>query len=210
MNTLESRLIVFARAPVPGRVKTRLIPCLGAAGAAALYKQLVLHTLTIATDARVGLVDLWCTPSLKHPFFLQCAQKFQMRLFNQIEGDLGSRMAHALNETLKRVPQALLIGTDCPSLTVDDLREAVDNLQHGIDAVVGPAEDGGYVMIGLRQYAPDLFTRISWGTESVLNQTRSRLRELGWKWHELSERWDVDRPEDLDRLKREGYPLERS
>src|SRR5512147_2478772 len=116
MNPTGCRLIVFARAPVPGRVKTRLISSLGTAGAAALYKQMVLHILSIATDANVGLADLWCTPSLKHPFLLQCAQKFQMNLFNQIEGDLGSRMAHALNETLKRASRALLIGTDCPSL----------------------------------------------------------------------------------------------
>jgi hypothetical protein len=210
MNTTGCHLIVFARAPVPGRVKTRLIPSLGTAGAAALYKQMVLHILSIAIDANVGLADLWCTPSLKHPFFLECAQKFQMNLFNQIEGDLGSRMAHALNETLKRASQALLIGTDCPSLTVGDLREAADALQHGIDAVIGPAEDGGYVLIGLRQYVPDLFTRISWGTGSVLDQTRDRLRGLAWKWHELSRRWDVDRPEDVERLKREGYLQERS
>ncbi len=205
MNRTESRLIIFARAPVPGRVKTRLIPSLGTAGAAAIYKQLLLHILSIANDARVGLVDLCCTPSLKHPFFLRCAQKFQVNLINQIKGDLGSRMAHALNEALKEASQALLIGTDCPSLTVDDLREASDALEHGIDAVIGPAEDGGYVLIGLHKSVPDIFNHISWGTASVLDHTRDRLRELGWKWHELSEQWDVDRPEDVERLKREGY-----
>ena len=95
MNTTDCHLIVFAKAPVPGQVKTRLIPSLGTSGAAALYEQLVLHILSIAIDAHVGSVDLWCTPSLNHPFFFQCAQKFQIILFNQIEGDLGSRMAHA-------------------------------------------------------------------------------------------------------------------
>ena len=205
MNTIDCHLIVFARAPVPGRVKTRLIPSIGTAGAAALHEQLVLHILSTATDAKVGFVDLWCAPSSKHSFFLQCARKFEISLFNQIEGDLGSRMAQAFHETLKKAPQALLIGSDCPSLTADDLRKAADVLRHGIDAVIGPAEDGGYVLIGLRQYTPDLFTRISWGTGSVLDQTRTRLRGLGWKWHELPERWDVDRAEDVERLKREGY-----
>ena len=88
-------------------------------------------------------------------------------------------MAHAFHETLKKASQALLIGTDCPSLTVDDLQEAADVLRQGIDAVIGPAEDGGYVLIGLRQYAPELFTGISWGTESVLGQTRTSFTGIG-------------------------------
>jgi hypothetical protein len=117
-------------------------------------------------------------------------------------------MVYALRKTLKKTSHALLIGTDCPSLTRDDLREAAEGLRRGIDAVIGPAEDGGYVLIGLRRCAPELFTGISWGTGSVLHQTRLRLRDLGWKWNELSERWDVDRPEDVERLKREGYLTE--
>jgi uncharacterized protein len=205
MTAADCRIIIFAKAPVPGQVKTRLIPSLGAQGAGNLYEQLILHSLSTAIEAQIGFVDLWCTPSAQHPFFSQCAQRFQTNLFNQTEGDLGSRMAHAFHETLKRTRQALLIGTDCPSLMVDDLREAADVLGQGIDAVIGPAEDGGYLLIGLRRSVPDLFTGISWGTGSVLEQTRGRLRELRWKWHELSERWDVDRPEDVERLKREGY-----
>lgn len=205
MIRTDCRLIVFARAPVPGQVKTRLIPSIGAAGAAALYERLVLQILSIADDSKVGSVDLWCTPSMNHPFFLQCAQKFHINLFNQIEGDLGIRMAQALSETLKISSRALLVGTDCPSLTVNDLRESADVLHHGTEAVIVPAEDGGYVLIGLRQFAPELFTRISWGTGSVLDQTRDRLRRLGWTWHELSKHWDVDRPQDVERMKREGY-----
>jgi len=205
MTAADCRIIVFAKTPVPGQVKTRLIPSLGAPGAGNLYEQLILHSLSMAIKAQIGFVDLWCTPSAQHPFFSRCAQRFQINLFNQTEGDLGSRMAHAFHETLKRTTRALLIGTDCPSLMVDDLREAADILGQGIDAVIGPAEDGGYILIGLRRSVPDLFTGIPWGTGSVLEQTRERLRELRWKWHELSERWDVDRPEDVERLKREGY-----
>jgi len=204
----DCHLMVFARAPVPGQVKTRLIPSMGPSAATVLYEQLVLHCLSIAIDARLGPVDLWCTPSVSHPFFLQCAQKFPIALFKQAGGDLGHRMVYALRKTLKKTSHALLIGTDCPSLTRDDLREAAEGLRRGIDAVIGPAEDGGYVLIGLRRCAPELFTGISWGTGSVLHQTRLRLRDLGWKWNELSERWDVDRPEDVERLKREGYLTE--
>ena len=208
MSINDCRLLVFAKAPVPGQVKTRLVPSMGPSAATALYEQLVLNILSIAIDAHVGPVDLWCAPSSNHPFFLQCVQKFQIILLNQIESDLGSRMAHAFQQTLRTASYALLMGTDCPSLTRDDLREGAERLRRGIDAVIGPAEDGGYVLIGLRRCAPELFTGISWGTGSVLHQTRLRLRDLGWKWNELSERWDVDRPEDVERLKREGYLTE--
>ena len=198
-------LIVFAKAPIPGQVKTRLIPSMGATGAAALHEKLVLHCLANAVDAGVGPIELWCTPDTGHPFFIHCAMEFQIKLHTQPDGDLGRRMGCAFSEILKRASSALLMGTDCPSLTQIDLREASEAFVRGMDAVIGPAEDGGYVLLGLRQYNPEVLTDISWGTESVLNQTRCRLRTLGWRWHELSERWDVDRSEDKERLILEGY-----
>jgi hypothetical protein len=207
VNAADCGLILFAKAPVPGRVKTRLIPALGASGSVRLYRELILHTLSRAVDAQIGPIDLWCSPSSNHPFFHRCVGKFKINLTDQTKGNLGTRMTHAFEETLKTVSQALLIGTDCPSLTVDDLREAAACLRQGMDAVIGPAEDGGYVLIGLRRPAPEMFAGISWGTGSVLDETRVRLRRRGWKWHELPERWDVDRPEDLERLKREGYAI---
>jgi uncharacterized protein len=190
---------------VPGRVKTRLIPTYGASRSASLYGQLVMHALSTAVNAHIGPVDLWCAPSSDHPFFHRCLRRFKVDLMNQGRGNLGSRMAHAFRVTLKTASHALLIGTDCPSLTVDDLREAAACLRQGTDAVIGPAEDGGYVLIGLRRSTPELFTGIAWETGSVIDQTRARLRGLGWKWHELPERWDVDRPEDVERLHREGF-----
>ncbi len=204
MNPKDSRLIVFAKTPLSGRVKTRLASSIGASAAARLYRQMILHSLSIAVEARVGAVDLWCTPSARHPFFLQCARDYSVSLFHQRGRDLGLRMAFAFRETLKRVSSALLIGTDCPSLTVKDIREAMDVLGQGMDAVIGPASDGGYVLIGLRKIPPRFFSGISWGTGSVLSETRQRLKDLGWKWHELKELWDVDRPEDVERLIREG------
>lgn len=128
-----------------------------------------------------------------------------MELHNQPNGDLGRRMAFAFSKTLKRASSAILIGTDCPSLTQADLKEAAEILAQGFDAVIGPAEDGGYVLLGLRHYVPDLFSGISWGTNRVMEKTRLRLRRLKWRWHELPERWDVDRPEDLERLRMEGH-----
>ena len=198
------RLLVFARAPIPGKVKTRLIPSIGAMTAASLHRKLVFHSLKIVTNSGLGPVELWCTPSTKHPFFKLCAEKFQLKLHKQIDGDIGKRMAHAFDHTLRKVPSALLIGTDCPALTQDDLKKAAKALAQGMDAVIGPAEDGGYVLLGLRHFVPELFAGISWGTDSVLKETRQRLRVLGWRWHELKERWDVDRPKDMKRLRFEG------
>jgi uncharacterized protein len=211
MKTTDCRLIVFAKAPIPGQVKTRLFPSLGKNAAAVLYEQMIWHCLNTAVEAKIGPVDLWYAPSTGHSFFDCCAEQFQLKLYRQTEGDLGRRMSHALNATLSRCSYALLIGTDCPSLTCADLREAADVLRNGVDAVIGPTEDGGYVLIGLRQFTSKIFQGISWGTGSVLNQTRTRLKRLGWQWHELRQCWDVDRPEDLERLMCEGhlrrYPL---
>ncbi len=207
MNTSGCHIIVFAKAPVPGRVKTRLISLLGPSGAASLHEQLLTRTLSIAVDAQVGPVDLWCAPSSRHPFFRRCGRNFPISLFDQTAGDLGSRMARAMRKTLRSASMALLIGTDSPSLISGDLQASVEVLKKGADAVIGPAEDGGYVLIGLRRYSPELFDDIPWGTETVLRQTQERLSGLGWNWQRLSEQWDVDRPEDVERLKREGFPL---
>jgi len=205
MKKNDCRLIVFAKAPIPGEVKTRLLPFLDVETASILHEQLVLHCLNTAIEAEVGEIDLWCTPTIEHSFFIRCAKKFKIELYQQIESNLGKRMSYAFNETLKKSHLALLIGTDCPSLTYVDLKEAKRILHQGPQAVISPAEDGGYVLIGLRQYASQLFEGISWGTEAVMEETRRKLRRLGWQWHELPQRWDVDRPEDVERLRIEGY-----
>jgi rSAM/selenodomain-associated transferase 1 len=205
MKKTECRLIVFAKAPIPGKVKTRLLPFLDGKTTSIIHEQLVLHCLNTATEAAVGKVDLWCSPMTQHPFFKRCAKKFKVELYQQTEGDLGKRMSCAFYETLKKSDGALLIGTDCPALTCDDLKEAKKILHQGAQAVIGPSEDGGYVLIGLRQYESRLFEGISWGTGAVMEETRKKLRRLKWLWHELPQRWDVDRLEDVERLRREGF-----
>jgi rSAM/selenodomain-associated transferase 1 len=205
MKKIACRILVFAKAPIPGQVKTRLIPFVEAKSAASLHKRLVFHSLITVTSSGLGPVELWCTPSAEHPFFKLCAEKFPLVLHKQADGDIGRRMAYAFDHTLRKVSSALLIGTDCPSLNQDHLKEAAEVLAQGTDAVIGPAEDGGYVLLGLKRFAPELFGGISWGTDLVLEETRRRLRELAWQWRELEVRWDVDRPADLDRLRREGY-----
>lgn len=108
-------------------------------------------------------------------------------------------MGRAIQQSLDSSAFALLIGCDCPVLGLDDLRAASNALEGGFDCVLGPAEDGGYVLIGLRRPAPEIFANIDWGTDRVYQQTSSRLTELGINYFELPMRWDVDRPSDLKR-----------
>jgi rSAM/selenodomain-associated transferase 1 len=196
----EAALIVFARAPVPGRVKTRLAPLLGEQGAARLYVQLVEKSLKTALAARIGRVELYCTPGIHSPHFTDLHERLGISLRPQGRGNLGERMYRAL----KRHPGAVLIGSDCPALRPSDLRAAQRALRAGADAVLGPAEDGGYALIGLRRVSRHLFDGVSWGSARVLEQTRRRLARLGWRWTELRTLWDVDRPEDVARLRRSG------
>jgi uncharacterized protein len=202
-TAISCRILVFAKSPAPGQVKTRLVPALGERAAADLHRRLVRRTLDTALAAAVGPVELWCTPHARDAFFLACAQQFGLRLQLQGAGNLGTRMARALEIALADGTPALLIGSDCPALTAEYLRAAAAALVKSNDAVIGPAEDGGYVMIGLaRSPAAQLFEGLPWGAATVMQETRRRLANLGWRWIELATLWDVDRPEDLPRLHR--------
>jgi len=194
------RLLVFAKAPVPGQVKTRLIPALGAQGAAQLHRRLVGRTLEIAIEPGVGPVELCCGSEPDHPFFLECARRYPLLLAAQGDGDLGERMQRAFERALDACDWAILIGSDIPALDAEYLRRAAMHLRSGCAAVLGPAEDGGYVLIGLRRPLPGLFRGMRWGSATVLAETRSRLDRLGCRAAELQALWDLDRPEDLPRI----------
>jgi uncharacterized protein len=196
----EPALIVFARAPEPGRVKTRLAPLLGEKGAARLHARLVERTLRTALASGFDNVDLYCSPGINDIFFIKNQKRFGVGLRSQGRGDLGDRMYRAFERALRSHSYVVLIGSDCPALRPADLRAAARVLQAGGDAVLSPAEDGGYALIGLRRVSRRLFDGIAWGTPEVLAQTRGRLRQLRWRWKELRTVWDVDRPEDVARL----------
>ena len=198
----EVQIAVFARAPKPGAVKTRLIPLLGAEDAAALHKRLVLQTLhTACPDLETYL---YCAPTADDPFFEACRLRYGVTLRDQCAGDLGTRMLRACSERTDGGRPVILIGTDCPVLARTHLRAAHDALAGGTDAVFIPAEDGGYALIGVSRAEPRLFEDMPWGTGAVMTRTRSRLRELGWRWCELDTLWDVDRPDDYRRLRVEN------
>lgn len=183
-------IIVFAKAPVPGQAKTRLIPRLGAWRAARLHARLIRDTIELALAARCGAVELHGTRP--HSFFRDLKVCFRL----QRGRDLGERMYQALARARR---PAILIGTDCPALTPADLRRALRWLHIGYDAVLAPAEDGGYALIGAKRAQHDWFKGIEWGGPSVYAETAKKLE--GWRWRTLRRVWDVDRPEDVARLR---------
>ncbi len=194
-------IAVFAKAPIPGLCKTRLIATLGAAGAARLHRRMALQTVRTALRARLGEVTLWCAPDATHRFFRALHRCFGVALRTQVEGDLGARMAAAFARAGSKRP-LIVIGTDCPVLAERHLQRSAEALRQGKAAALLPAEDGGYVLIGLRRDSPGVFERIDWSSERVMAQTRERLHGLGLAWHEGETLWDVDRPEDVERLRR--------
>jgi rSAM/selenodomain-associated transferase 1 len=186
-------IMVFAKAPVPGEAKTRLIPRLGQWRAARLHARLTLQALDTARAARCGLVEVHGTR--RHSFFKNLKVSFRL----QRGGDLGERMHRALSRATRHGP-AILIGTDCPMLRPADLRRAARWLRGGADVVLAPAEDGGYALIGARRISLSIFQGIAWGGEEVYEETVKRLNRAGYRWRALRRVWDVDRPEDVDRL----------
>lgn len=198
---------VVAKAPVPGLTKTRLIPLLGAAGAARAQRGFALQTLATVRAASTGPLTLWCAPDTGHRFFRALHQRHGVVCRPQPAGHLGQRMAAAMAAHFVAQPAMpwLVVGTDCPALTPAHLQQAADALQTH-DAVLIPAEDGGYVLLGLRRPLAGVFERIDWSTQRVLAQTRERFREAGARWTELPTLWDVDEPVDWQRWVRHRRP----
>ena len=190
-------LICFAREPVPGQVKTRLIPPLGPVGATRLYRALLGVTLEAAAAVPGVHRELWCADGPRDGGVCgRLARRYDMSLRHQPPGDLGRRMEAALAEALTHSERAVLIGSDCPQFNLAYLASAFAALETA-DAVLGPAADGGYVLIGLRRISPELFADMPWGTGLVLARTRAALRGLDWSWVELPTLRDLDVPEDL-------------
>lgn len=192
---------VLARAPVPGFAKTRLAAVLGDGNAAVLQERLTARAIATACAADVGPVTLWATPDTSHASFGGLAQQHHIGLATQPDGDLGARMLSAIEAA--KAP-ALVIGTDCPALTPHHVRCAAAHLRNGIDAALIPAADGGYVLIGMRAPWPALFAGVAWSSDSVAAETRRRLARLRLSWREPARLWDVDRPEDLIRMRAAG------
>ena len=203
----RTAVVVFTRAPVPGRTKTRLVPLLGAEGAAGLHELLLLRTVRVARQAAVGPVFLYVAPEDGAPshrpgYFDRFRPRLRVRV--QRGTDLGERMHRAFAERLRCHPAVLLVGSDCPALRPKDLRAAslalLTSPRTGPRAVLAPAEDGGYPLIGLRRAAPRIFDGLPWGSDRIFALTRRRMAELRWPLRVGRTLWDVDRAEDVRRL----------
>jgi rSAM/selenodomain-associated transferase 1 len=193
-------LLVFAKTPIPGYVKTRLIPELGIMGAAELYKKMLHRTLGIARQSEFRTIELWCIPDASHPDIVDCIQKYLLDVKIQEGDDLGERMWFAFESVLEKYQYAVLIGCDCPELSAVDLNYARKMLESNYDAILGPVEDGGYHLIGLKKNNRQIFTGIEWGQANVADITRSKMKNLGWTWDELPTKRDVDTIGDIRRL----------
>lgn len=201
----RNAILIFAKTPYPGTVKTRLIPAIGEEGATRLYVRLLTRLVNWIDQQTPCAMELWVTPDLDHPLWERMVAEHGVTVCLQQGEDLGVRMGAAAQQALTRYPRVALVGVDCPALNPRHIRQTFLWLSHGEDAVLGPAEDGGYVLLGLNQYHRRLFAGHQWGGEEVLASTRKTLSDLGWDWRELPQLWDLDRPGDLQRLKLD-YP----
>lgn len=192
----QPRLILFAKAPIPGYAKTRLIPALGAAGAARFHQHLVEYSLRTLCGAGTR-VELHYSEA--HPLFWRLARRYGCRLYPQAAGNLGERMLAAMR---RRPGAAIITGSDCPSISTAMVRRCMKELQRA-DLVTLPAEDGGYGLIGALEpqhcAVEAAFTGIPWGTSEVMACTRRALSRTGLVMRELDTIWDIDTPEDLAR-----------
>ena len=190
------RIVVFAKAPLPGQAKTRLIPALGPDAAAALALRMLHETLAQALAAGCASVELCASPAPGSAAWAGVDIAPAVCWTEQGEGDLGVRMARAAQRVLAAGDAVLLIGTDCPALDAARLKLAAAALC-STDAVMAPSADGGYALLGLRRFHPSVFDDIIWSTPSVAAVTRARLAALGWNTQLLAELHDIDEAADL-------------
>ena len=193
---IRTRIIIFAKAPQPGFAKTRLIPALGAEGAAELAQQMLSNTLFEALAADIGTVELCITPKIDDIAWQGIELPVGIEITGQGEGNLGERMARASERAIKNAELVLLIGTDCVEISATLLREAAQSL-HEHDAVIHCTIDGGYALLGLKRYSEVLFSDMPWSTDAVASTTLARIRQLGWSLHVGQLLHDVDTPQDL-------------
>lgn len=198
-----TRIVILAKAPQPGSVKTRLIPALGAVGAAALARQFLAQTLQQALAADVGKVELCMSPAALDPAWHGVALPNNVVQTWQGEGDLGERMASAVQRCTQHSESApaplMLVGTDCPALTAPLLKQAAQQLQTH-DAVLLPAHDGGYVLLGLKSHCPELFEHMAWSTSVVSGETLRRMAMLNMRVWQGPTQHDIDVPADLQHV----------
>jgi len=190
-------LQMFTKAPQAGLVKTRLIADIGEQAACDVYLELLQKTLRLVADHAAD-TELYCAPDDQHEFFQRCIARYGLRLCLQQGAELGERMLCALQQGLTTHQKVVLVGADCPLLSEQYLDQAFAALDQ-VDVVLGPAEDGGFVLIACKVSHPQMFAGVRWGESSVLERTLLALDQQGLSYRLLATLWDVDRIEDLQR-----------
>lgn len=199
MKKNKQLLIVFAKPPIPGLAKTRLIPALGVVKSAELHQKLVLHTLDNVMRKSQWDTQLWCSEDIDHAFFKECTKQHDIQRCLQKGKNLGDRMNHAMKESLLAYEAVSLIGTDCPVIN-DSIIDASFTQLKNADMVFNPAEDGGYVLLSAKNIKAGIFEDVVWGGHQVMEKTISNAEELQCRLSLLPTLWDVDVPEDLNKL----------
>jgi rSAM/selenodomain-associated transferase 1 len=204
-NSDQTLVMQFAKWPEAGKVKTRLIPALGEQGALAAHCELTQAVLDNLLATALPLQFWWdChrTPPAEAADVMKKLQGQGVQQRFQSDGNLGDRMAAALCGALRSHKYAIIVGSDCPSVDAAHVLLAAEKLIH-VDVVLGPSEDGGYVLIGARKVVSGMLDGIHWGSEHVLRQTREKLESAGLSVGLLPMRWDVDEAEDWQRFQRD-------
>ena len=195
----DSVILVYAKAPVEGKVNTRLIADIGVQAATQLQHDFIHHRLAMLAEANLCDVRLMCAPDQQYETFLSCEKQYPVTLHKQLGDDLGARMFNGVVSALQQYQYCIVIGTDAPALDAQKIKQVIDALHNGREVVFVPAEDGGYVLVAMRQPHKCLFENIRWGSAEVMQQSRNMLRENAISFEELAPCWDVDRLEDYQR-----------
>jgi rSAM/selenodomain-associated transferase 1 len=199
----DTVILVFAKAPVEGKVNTRLISNLGVQAATKLQQEFIHQRLLMLQQADLCTVILMCAPDIYHECFKQCQQQYDVTLQQQVGSDLGERMFNGIEQSLRRYKYCIVVGTDTPALGTTQITLSIETLHEGTgknpQVVFVPAEDGGYVLLGLNKAYGFLFNNIRWGGDEVMQQSREALRKNNINFAELAECWDVDSIEDYQR-----------
>lgn len=195
----DTVVLLFAKAPVEGKVNTRLIADIGVQAATQLQHDLIVQRLLMLTQANLCAVSLMCSPDVQDEYFVQCKKQYPVTLLQQSGADLGKRMLNGIRQALQQYRYCIVIGTDAPALDEVLIRQAIERLKAGSEVVFVPAEDGGYVLVGLQKPYEFLFQGIRWGSAEVMQQSRRKLKKNSISFKELATCWDIDRVEDYQR-----------
>jgi len=207
------RLLVMTKSPEPGKVKTRMQPHLTQQESVDLHIALTRYALSQWQSVALCPIDIWLGGDREkfHDHIIAEDEKYkQLKIYPQVNGDLGNRMSAAVN-TIFSDPATkgiILVGTDCPFIDKGYLEQALLSLHNGHDVVIGPAYDGGYVLLGMNNYYPELFVNIDWGNENVFADTVSRITSVLLNYSVLKKQHDIDTKEDLALLDQEGFSEE--